>query len=169
MLGAGLGGEGLRFGCFSTQKPVNRPGWLKGKFALFQMLATGRGKAVADFCLKANSPTPDNAAGENVYKQRWGSGGTPRRNSTVISRLVISGLTSTIVIILGAVKLQFQAPFLPISLQSVLRIVASCVLDTVWWSCFGIYKTAHRIWLRIVSPRERAKVLDYDYDYIIIL
>ena len=38
----------------AAQKPVNRPGWWKGKFALFQMLATGGG-SVADICRKADS------------------------------------------------------------------------------------------------------------------
>ena len=47
------------------------------------------------------------------------------------AKVVISGLTGMISIILGAVNLQFQGPFVPISLQSVLRIVASHVLDTV--------------------------------------
>ena len=56
---------------------------------------------------------------------------TAQSSLTVISKLVISGLTSMILIILGAVNLQFQGPFVPISLQSILRIVASHVLDTV--------------------------------------
>ena len=77
----GSGGSG----CFCAQKPVNRPGWWKGKFALFQTPATGGGKVVADFCPKAYSPTPDKAGGENFYKQRGGSGGTTCRNSTAIS------------------------------------------------------------------------------------
>ena len=56
---------------------------------------------------------------------------TAQPSLTVISKVVISGLTGMISIILGAVNLQFQGPFVPISLQSVLRIVASHVLDTV--------------------------------------
>ena len=37
----------------AAQKPINRPGWWKGKFALFQMLATGAGGRMADISPKA--------------------------------------------------------------------------------------------------------------------
>ena len=55
---------------------------------------------------------------------------------TVILKLVIGGLTSIILIALGTVNLQFQGPFVPISLSPVLRTVAACVVGTVWssWS-----------------------------------
>ena len=33
----------------AAQTPINSPGWWKGKFALFQMPATG-GERVADIC-----------------------------------------------------------------------------------------------------------------------
>ena len=83
------------------------------------------------------------------------------RNSTVILtvifRLVISGLTSIILIVLGTVNLQLQSPFVPMSLWSVLGIVATHVLvqsghPGVNFStcCFIIYKTTHRIGLRIL-------------------
>ena len=54
----------------------------------------------------------------------------------VIFKLVISGLTSIILIVLGTVNLQFQGQFVPVSLWSVLRIMAAHVLGTVWssWS-----------------------------------
>ena len=39
---------------FSTQKPINRPGWWKGKSALFHMLATG-GETVVDICPMVDS------------------------------------------------------------------------------------------------------------------
>ena len=38
----------------------------------------------------------------------------------VVFKLVISGLTSVILIVLGTVNLQFQGPFVPISLWPVL-------------------------------------------------
>ena len=38
----------------AAQKPIKRPDWWKGKFALFQMPATGEGRA--DVCPKADSP-----------------------------------------------------------------------------------------------------------------
>ena len=53
----------------------------------------------------------------------------------VVFKLVISGLTSVILIVLGTVNLQFQGPFVPISLWPVLGIVAGIVLGTVWSSC----------------------------------
>ena len=60
------------------------------------------------------------------------------RNSTVITnshlQLVISGLTSIILVALGTVNLQFWDALVPISLQSVLRIVAAQTLGTVWSS-----------------------------------
>ena len=52
---------------------------------------------------------------------------------TVIFKLVISGLTSIILVVLSIVIL--QGPFVPISLWLILRIVAALVLRTVWSSC----------------------------------
>ena len=58
------------------------------------------------------------------------------QNSTVISnshlQLVISGLASIILVVLGQlVNLQVRGALVPISLQSILRIVAAQVLGTV--------------------------------------
>ena len=53
----------------------------------------------------------------------------------VIFRLVVGGLTSVILVVLGIVNLQLQGPFVPISLKSLLGIVAVYVLGTVWSSC----------------------------------
>ena len=50
---------------------------------------------------------------------------------TVILKLVIGGLTSIILIVLGTVNLQSQGPFVPISLRPVLGIVVAHVLGTV--------------------------------------
>ena len=54
---------------------------------------------------------------------------------TVILKLVISGLTSIILIVLGTVNLQLQGQFVPIFLKPVLRIVAVYVMATVCSSC----------------------------------
>ena len=54
---------------------------------------------------------------------------------TVILRLVISGLTSIILVVLGTVNPQFQGALVPISLRSALRIVVAHILGTVWSSC----------------------------------
>ena len=103
------------------------------------------GGRVADICPKADSPRftcPD--------KQGVGGGGsdsinrvrdqglhaeTAQSSLTVVFKLVISGLTSIILIVLGTVSLQFQSPFVPISLQSVLGTVAAHVLGTLCSAC----------------------------------
>ena len=59
---------------------------------------------------------------------------TAKSSLTVIFKLVISGLTSIILIVLGTSNLQFQGPFVPISLWSVLGIVAAHVLGSAWSS-----------------------------------
>ena len=56
------------FRLLAAQKPVNRPDWWKGKFALFQMPATSGGR-VMDICPKANSPHLRQAGGESFYRQ----------------------------------------------------------------------------------------------------
>ena len=65
-----------------TQKPVNRPRWWKGKFALSLMLATGRGEGGRHLS-KGRLPHPWEAGGESFYKQS-GERATCR-NGTVIS------------------------------------------------------------------------------------
>ena len=72
---------------FATRKPINRPGWWKGNFALFQMLATwvegSRGRVV-DICSKADFPQWQE--GQELLQtevERWW--GTTCKNSTVIS------------------------------------------------------------------------------------
>ena len=63
--------------------------------------------------------------------------------------IVIFKLISIILIVLDTVNLQFQWPFVPISLRPLLGIVAAHVLVTVRSSCsnfstwcFSIYETA---------------------------
>ena len=64
----------------ATQKPINRPGWWKGTFALFQMLATGGW----GWQTSVQRPTPpQKAGGESFYRQSGGEGTC--RNSTVVS------------------------------------------------------------------------------------
>ena len=77
--------------------------------------------------------------GVKAFIDRVGDGRATCRNSVVISnslfKLVIGGLTSIILNVLGTVSLQFQGPFASISLWSVLRIVEAHVLGTVWSCC----------------------------------
>ena len=50
---------------------------------------------------------------------------------TVILKLVLSGLTSIILVVLGTVNLQFQGLFVSVSLRPVLKIVADYVMAIV--------------------------------------
>ena len=75
-----------------------------------------------------------------AFIDRSGEGGrlhaeTAQSALTVIFRLVIGGLTGVILLVLGTLNLQFQGPFVPISLRPVLEIVAAAVVGTVWSSC----------------------------------
>ena len=64
-----------------AQEPLKRPGWWKGKFALFQVLVTRVG-GVVNICPKANSPLT--VRGKSFYRHSVGSGATCR-NSTINS------------------------------------------------------------------------------------
>ena len=94
---------------------------------------------MVDICSKADSPNPGQAEGESFYEQSVCVGGLhaemAQSTLTVIFKLLISGLANIILIVLGTVNLQFQGPFVPISLWSVLRIVAVHVPGTVRSSC----------------------------------
>ena len=75
------------------------------------------GGRMADISPKADSPHKQ--WGKNFYKQSGGGAEATCRNNTaltIIFKLVISDLTSIILIILGIVNLQFQGPFVRISL-----------------------------------------------------
>ena len=94
----------------AARKPINKPSWRKGKFALFQMLATGDGEG-GKHLFKGqshNPPPPHDKQGVRLFIDRVGRGEVTCRNSTVISnshvQLVISGLTSIVLVVLGIVK-----------------------------------------------------------------
>ena len=78
-------------------------------------------------------------SGARCFIERSGGGllhaETAQSSLTVIFKLVTSGLTSIILVVLGTVILQFQGPFVPISLHPVLGIVAAHILGTIWSSC----------------------------------
>ena len=81
------------------------------------------------------SPTTDNQWATTFID---GGGGWALYTETVqsaltgILKLVMGGLTSIIMIVLGTVNLQFQGWFVSISLSSILRIVAADITATVW-------------------------------------
>ena len=121
----------------ASQKPINRPGWWKGKLALVQMPATegGGGRiAVQRPPPPPTTPNCSNKQGVRAFIDRVrGRGYVQKQHSqlTVTFKLVTTGLTSLILVALSTVNLRFQGPFAPISLRSVLRIMAASVLSTV--------------------------------------
>ena len=94
-----------------TQKPISRPCWWKGKFALFQMMATG-GPGVGGGRLSKSWLLPDwQPLGQELLLTKWGGGGTCRNsttNSDTHLQIGIGGLSNIILVALGAVNLQFQ-------------------------------------------------------------
>ena len=119
----------------AAQKPINRPGWWKGKLALFQMPATeGGGERGLDICPRASATPhhpqlPRQAGSESFHRQSEGE--KQYSQLTVIFELVIAGLTSLILVALSTVNLRFQGPFVPISLWSLLRIMVAYVLVVI--------------------------------------
>ena len=116
----------------ARQKPINSTGSWKGKFLYFRS-GNWDGENLADNCPKADSTHSHQAGGRNSYRQN-GVGlqaEIPQPSPTGIFELVITRLTSVIMVVLGTVNLQFWSPFIPISLQPVLGIVAAHVLGTV--------------------------------------
>ena len=76
------------FWLLATQKPINRPGWWKEKFALFQMLATEAGGGWQMFVQRPLFPSAlltNKQGGESFYRQSRGVGGVTCRNTTIIS------------------------------------------------------------------------------------
>ena len=90
------------------------------------------------------------------------------RTVTSNSHLQIGGLTSIILIALGTVSLQFQVHLFPFAWGQFLELwlwqlqSGHYVVNFSTWH-FGIYKTAPRTWLRILSIvlEKEPKVLDY--------
>ena len=81
-------------------------------------------------------PSPDNQ-GARAFIDR-GRGlhvETIQSALTGVLKLVISGLTRVIWIVLGTVNLQFQGLFVSSSLRPILGIVAAYVMATAWSSC----------------------------------
>ena len=71
---------------------------------------------------------------QNFYRLGLGIHAEQQSQLDTHLQIVTGGLTSVFLTVLGEVNLQFQGPFVPISLRPVLRIVAAHVLGTVWSS-----------------------------------
>ena len=118
-------------GC-SPLKPMKRPGWWKGKFALLWMLTTGEAWGLLS-CLKANSPCLHNQWARAFVDRRLGLHvETAWSALTLILKLIICDLTSSILIVLGTVNLQFQGPFVPISLRPIFFFFFYCYMHFIY-------------------------------------
>ena len=116
----------------TIQKPINKPGWWEGKFALFQMLAAGgEGRRLSKGQLSA---TDNRGPRAFVGRGRGLRAETAQSALTVVLKSVIGGLTSVILIVLGTAHRHFQGQFVSISLRPVLGIGAAYVVGTAWSS-----------------------------------
>ena len=113
----------------AASKPVNRSDWWKGRLALFQRLSAGPGEGQTSAQMLI-IPIP--TSGVRAFIHRMKVRGLHAETAVVSDshlEIVISGLTSIILIVLGTVTHQFQGPFVSISLRPV------HVMSTVWSSC----------------------------------
>ena len=102
---------------------------------MFWMPATGIGGEGGHLSKGQNTPLLQ-PVGKSFYRLREGANAETAQSALAfILNLVIGGLTSVILIVLGTLNLQFQGWFVPISLRPVLGIVAAYVMATVWSSC----------------------------------
>ena len=92
------------------------------------MMATGgKGRLLSKGQL---CPQPQQSEGKSFHRLR---GGATCRHNTVILKLVFSGLTSVLLIVLMTMKLQFQGHFVPmVFFWPILGIVAAYVVTIVW-------------------------------------
>ena len=148
-----------------AQKPINRPGWWEGKFALSQTLAAGKGGQTS---VQRQTPHPStgNQWGKSCCRQKERAA---CRNSTVNPDSHLqSGHWWSDQSHLGCFKYSYSSVpgFVETSSQNRGNLCCGWCPVIVWLTsspwCFGIYKTAPTVWLRILSiaPEKELKVLD---------
>ena len=148
-----------------AQKPMNRPGWWEGKFALISEAGSWEGRP--NISPKADSPPLHwQPVGKSFCRQKERAA---CRNSTVNpdSHLQIGHWWSD-QSHLGGFKYSYSSVpgFVETSSQNRGNLCCGWCLVIVWLTsspwCFGIYKTAPTVWLRILSiaPEKELKVLD---------
>ena len=117
----GVGSLSLLQGIFPTQG--SNPGLPHCRRILYQLSYQG-------------SPSPDKQRVRAFIERERGLHAEIAWSSlTVIFRLVIGGLTSIILVVLGTVNLQFLGRFVSIPLRPILGIMAAYVMGRVWSSC----------------------------------
>ena len=166
--------ESLAAHCSKANKQAKLVEGRQESLLCFKCWQLGRGRLV-DICPKADflptSPPVANSEARAFIDRRKGlHSGTAQSALTVTFKLLFSGLTTTILVVLGAVNCQFQGLFVTISLWPVLGTAALTswiqsghrVVSFSTW-CFIICKTAHRTQLRVLSLalEEELEVLDY--------
>ena len=115
------------WGLAAHHSKANKEARLVERKVCFISDAGNWGWRVADTCPKSNfAPAPDSGS---LYRPSTGERGlraeTAQSSLTVIFKLVISGLTSITLVVLGSVNLQFRGALVPISLWPILRTVAA--------------------------------------------
>ena len=160
--------SGIRL--LTAQKPINRLGWWEGKFALFQMLATGgEGRCLSKGHLSAadnRGPRALIGRGRGLHAE------TAQSALMVVLKSVSGGLTSVIWIVLGTDNCHSQGQFVSISLRPVLGTVGANVVGQPGHHAVNFFppvgvsvsiRPAHRIWCRMLSMalEKELKVLDY--------
>ena len=125
-----------KWGPAAHRSKANREARLVERKVCFILDASNWGGEI-DLCPKADSlPAPRQSGGKSFYRQREGLHAERAQSAlTVFLKLVISGLTSVILIVLSTVTPQFQGRFVRISLRPILGIVADYIMATVWYSC----------------------------------
>ena len=95
----------------TSQKPINSPSWWK---VCFISDAYRWGKEEGGHLCKGWFPLSDSHWGKGFYRQKEGTDAeTAQSVLTIIFKLIIYGLTSTILVVLGTVNLQFQVHLFP--------------------------------------------------------
>ena len=111
-----------------AQKPINRPAWWKGKFIsdVSNWVWGGWWTSVQRPTLPPPAP-PRATSRARGFTDRWRElhAETAQSALTVISKLVMDGLTRVILIVSSSINLWFHGWFVLISLRTILGIVAA--------------------------------------------
>ena len=113
MLDAGSIQSGCGVRPLAAQKPIKRPGWWKGDFALCWMLAAWRRGGWTPVQRPTPPPTDNQWATAFIDRGRGRHADIARSVLAVILKLVIGTLTSGILIVLGPVSLSSRVGLFP--------------------------------------------------------
>ena len=105
------------------------------------ILDVGNQRGWSGLLPKTTPSTTVTISGQELLKAEGGGYRQKQRGQLWQSPWIVSfgGLTSIILIVLSTVNIQFQGPFVAISLRPVLRIMAAYVMVIVWSSCSQLH------------------------------